>query len=112
MKRSQLIIITDLDGTLLDQETYGYEASRPAIQKVQSLQIPLIPCSSKTRGEIVALREELELEDPFISENGGAIYFLPGYFSDSVKGVISKGRFEAVEEVELDCASEVDAAVD
>ena len=97
MKRCQLIIITDLDGTLLDQETYSYKASRLAIQKVQSLQIPVVLCSSKTRSEIVALSQELDLKDPFISENGGAIYFGPGYFSDAVKGAVSKGRFEAIE---------------
>jgi len=97
LKRSQLIIITDLDGTLLDQETYSYKASRPAIQKVQSLLIPVVLCSSKTRSEIVALSQELDLKDPFISENGGAIYFGSGYFSDAVKGAVSKGRFEAIE---------------
>lgn len=97
MKRSQLVVITDLDGTLLDQETYSYEASQLAIQKLTSLQIPLILCSSKTRSEIVALWEELDLKDPFISENGGAIYFLPGYFPVLVEGTTPKGWFEAVE---------------
>jgi mannosyl-3-phosphoglycerate phosphatase len=97
VKHAQLIVITDLDGTLLDQETYSYEASRPAIQKLTSLQIPLILCSSKTRSEIVALWEQLDLKDPFISENGGAIYFLPGYFPVSVEGATPKGWFEAVE---------------
>jgi mannosyl-3-phosphoglycerate phosphatase family protein len=96
LKGSQLIVITDLDGTLLDQETYSYEASQPAIKTLKSLQIPLTLCSSKTRSEIVVLWEELELKDPFISENGGAIYFLRGYFPNPAEGDASKERFEAI----------------
>ncbi|MFQ5683516.1 MAG: HAD-IIB family hydrolase [Candidatus Binatia bacterium] len=87
MKPSQLVIITDLDGTLLDQKTYSYKASLPVIEKLKSLRIPLILCSSKTQSEIVFLWQELGLKDPFISENGGAIYLLPNYFSFSIQGL-------------------------
>ena len=97
LKRSQLIIITDLDGTLLDQDTYSYEVSLPAIQRLISLHIPLVLCSSKTSSEIIALWEELGLKDPFISENGGAIYILPNTFSFPIESVKSKGPLEALE---------------
>lgn len=92
-----LIVITDLDGTLLDEETYSYEASLPAIQQVTSLGIPLILCSSKTRGEMLPLWKELALADPFIVENGGAIYFPAGYFSSPVAGSKSQKPFEVLE---------------
>lgn len=97
MTLSQLIIITDLDGTLLNQETYSYEASLPAVQRLLSLEIPLILCSSKTFSEIVVLWQELGLKDPFIPENGGAIYFPPRTFPFPLPGTKSKGSFEFLE---------------
>ena len=69
------IIFTDLDGTLLDHDTYSYAPALPALNQIQELGIPLVFCSSKTSAELEALREELKLEDPFISENGGGIHF-------------------------------------
>jgi len=84
LNTKRLIVFTDLDGTLLDQNTYSYRASLPALRKLQALQMPVILCSSKTRAEIEPLWRELPLEDPFIIENGGAICFTPDYFTSAV----------------------------
>ena len=97
MALSRLIVITDLDGTLLDENTYSYQASLPAIQRLKSLGVPLILCSSKTHGEILALWKELSLADPFIVENGGAIYSPVGYFPRSVGGFKSRRPFGVLE---------------
>lgn len=43
--------------------------------------MPVVLCSAKTRAEILPLRGELGSEDPFIVENGGAVYVPQGYFS-------------------------------
>ena len=75
------IVITDLDGTLLDHETYDYSAARPALKKLQEKSIPLILCSSKTAAEIIPFRLEIHNKDPFIVENGGGIFIPEGYFS-------------------------------
>lgn len=93
----KLIVITDLDGTLLDHDSYSYEASLPAVRKLLALKIPLVLCSSKTRHEMVPLWRELGLGDPFISENGGAIYLSPGYFSFPVPHAKSRDGLEVVE---------------
>jgi mannosyl-3-phosphoglycerate phosphatase len=69
-----------LDGTLLDQQTYGYEASLPTLRRLLGLRVPVVLCSSKTHAEMKPLWDELGLRDPFIVENGGAIYIPPGYF--------------------------------
>jgi len=73
--RSQIIIFTDLDGTLLDDQTYDFKPALTALKFIRSRKIPLILVSSKTRAEMDVYRKELSLEDPFIVENGGAIYF-------------------------------------
>ena len=72
---SQILIFTDLDGTLLDNQTYDFNPALPALKLIHSLKIPLILVSSKTRSEIEFLRNRLSLEDPFIAENGGGIFF-------------------------------------
>jgi len=82
LKRSQpqILIFTDLDGTLLDDQTYDFSPALPALKIIHSQKIPLILASSKTRAEIEFIRELLSLESPFIAENGGGIFF-PTSFS-------------------------------
>jgi mannosyl-3-phosphoglycerate phosphatase family protein len=76
----RLIIITDLDGTLLHPRTYSFEEARPALDLIENRNVPLVICSSKTRTEIEVYRKRLHNDHPFISENGGGIYIPPGYF--------------------------------
>lgn len=71
-----LIIFTDLDGTLLDQEDYSYEPALPMLAKLKQHQIPVVPVTSKTRVEVEELRQMVGAHDPFIVENGSAV-FLP-----------------------------------
>lgn len=86
-----------MDGTLLDHESYSYEASLPAIRKLRAHEVPLVLCSSKTRSEILVLWTELGLRDPFISENGGAIFFPPQHFSFPVEGARAQGALAVLE---------------
>lgn len=71
------IIFTDLDGTLLDSQTYGWHKAAPALNLCKRLDVPIILVSSKTRAEMDRLRKKLSVFAPFISENGGGIFF-PG----------------------------------
>jgi mannosyl-3-phosphoglycerate phosphatase len=75
-----LVIFTDLDGTLLDRETYSWKEAWPAIEAVKAKRTPLVFCSAKTRAEQEVIREELGIHDPFIVEDGGAVYIEDGYF--------------------------------
>jgi mannosyl-3-phosphoglycerate phosphatase len=74
------VIFTDLDGTLLDHESYSFEPALPALRLIRESGIPLVVCSSKTRGEIERYRRRLDNRHPFISENGGGIYIPHGCF--------------------------------
>lgn len=70
-----MIVFTDLDGTLLDHESYGYGPARPALAKLAEKGVPLILASSKTGAEIAPLHAELGLGDwPAIVENGAALW--------------------------------------
>lgn len=68
------IVFTDLDGTLLNGETYAYQAALPTLAKLTALGIPVVPVTSKTRQEVAQLRQDVGLRDPFVVENGSAVY--------------------------------------
>jgi len=77
--RPQVLIFTDLDGTLLDRYTYEFSPAAPALEFIRSRRIPLILVSSKTRAEMGLLQQSLCPDDPFITENGGGIFFPPAF---------------------------------
>lgn len=72
---TKLLLYTDLDGTLLDSESYAYDAALPALDALREWDFPLVLVSSKTRGELVVLHRELGLSTPFICENGAAVHW-------------------------------------
>lgn len=78
MKRDRRVVVTDLDGCLLDAATYSWEAARPSLEALRARGIPLVLCSSKTRSEMAPLHAELGLDAPYVFENGGGIVIPPG----------------------------------
>lgn len=76
----RLVLFTDLDGTLLDHDTYSFEPAREALAALESENVPVVFTTSKTRAEIEKWRRLAGNSDPFISENGGAIFVPEGYF--------------------------------
>ena len=69
------LIFTDLDGTLLNKDTYEWKAAEPALNMCRKRHVPVVLTSSKTRAEIENLRRVLSNTSPFITENGGGIFF-------------------------------------
>ncbi len=97
MTKAQILILTDLDGTLLDATTYSYEAASDALSAIQTLGAPLVLVSSKTRSEMEPLRLRLDNRHPFIVENGGALFIPKGYFPFPLEQAESSGDYEVVE---------------
>ena len=71
-KKIKKIIFTDLDGTLLN-ENYEWKTAEDALKKLKELDIPVIFCSAKTRAEQEKLRKEMEVNHPYIVEDGSAV---------------------------------------
>ena len=68
------VVFTDLDGTLLDHQTYSFHEAESALSLLRKRQVPLILASSKTAAEIRPLRKELGFETcEAIVENGAGI---------------------------------------
>lgn len=91
------VVFTDLDGTLIDHDTYSYEAAKPALAALKEHGIPLIFCTSKTRAEIEVYVKELNSPHPFISENGGAIFVPRGYFDVDYDFSKTMGNYRVIE---------------
>lgn len=73
-----LVVFTDLDGTLLRHQDYDWLPASEALAELKRRRIPLVIASSKTRAEIIRWRARLGNQDPFISENGGGLFIPPG----------------------------------
>ncbi|MEH6728409.1 MAG: HAD-IIB family hydrolase, partial [Hyphomicrobiales bacterium] len=77
-----MIVFTDLDGTLLDHETYSCAAASEALSLLRQQGIPLILASSKTAAEIAPLRHDLGFgQCEAIVENGAGM-LEPGAFEE------------------------------
>ena len=74
------LIVTDMDGTLLNHHDYRFDAALPMLAKLQQASIPVIFNTSKTEAELLELVEQLDNHHPFIVENGSAIYRPRDYF--------------------------------
>jgi len=66
--KTLLLIFTDLDGTLLDHDTYDFSPARPALKALRAAQVPLILCSSKSFVEMKYWQEKIGVNHPFITE--------------------------------------------
>lgn len=73
------IIFTDLDGTFLNHDDYSFSPAQEALKQLKEKQIPLIFTTSKTKAEVICLQEKVGIIEPFITENGAALFIPLGY---------------------------------
>ena len=105
IENSSLWVVSDVDGTLMDH-SYDLTPAKETIKTLQKLSIPVILCTSKTAAEVRVIRKELNLIDPYIVENGAAIY---GEDLRKVNGEIILGKkYETLEEILNLISKEVD----
>ena len=96
IENSSIWVVSDVDGTLMDH-SYDLTPAIETIKWLQELSIPVILCTSKTAAEVRVIRKELNLTDPYIVENGGAIY---GESLTRVNGKIILGeKYEILENI-------------
>ncbi|MGJ8651569.1 MAG: HAD-IIB family hydrolase [Opitutaceae bacterium] len=79
--KRKLLVVTDLDGSLLD-DNYSWNAALPALKRLRQLKIPLVLNSSKTVSEMRDMVEALGIQSPVVAENGGllAVHEDSGFF--------------------------------
>jgi len=74
-KKPALVIFTDLDATLLDEDTYSHKKAAPALAACRKAGVPVVLVSSKTFAEMEPLHAGLSFDSPLVAENGGGIFF-------------------------------------
>ncbi|NNF17998.1 MAG: HAD-IIB family hydrolase [Gammaproteobacteria bacterium] len=80
-----MVIFSDLDGTLLDHDTYDWQPAASALEVLQQRDIPVVLVSSKTLAEIVVYRRDMALPHPVVVENGAGIHVPDGYFATTLQ---------------------------
>jgi mannosyl-3-phosphoglycerate phosphatase len=111
------LIFTALEGALVDPHTDSFAAAEEALSELERRKIAYILLTSRTREEIEPLRRKLGHNHPFVTENGGGIFFPDGYFSLRIPGAVRTARYlsiaqgrpyaevcEALDEIAEDCA--------
>lgn len=73
------VIFTDLDGTFLNHDDYSFDSSKDSLKLINEKKIPLLFTTSKTRVEVELLQKKVGIKEPFIVENGAAIFFPKDY---------------------------------
>ena len=73
MNKNKILIFTDLDGSILDRDTFKFDQIKQYIKKILNSGILIIPNSSKTESEISEFNQELGENLAYISENGSVI---------------------------------------
>tara|TARA_B100000809_G_scaffold240984_1_gene263792 strand:+ start:946 stop:1740 length:795 start_codon:yes stop_codon:yes gene_type:complete len=73
------IVFTDLDGTFLNHDNYSFEEAKDALRELDKKEIPLIFTTSKTKMEVELLQNMVGIKEPFIVENGAALFIPKNY---------------------------------
>jgi len=71
---TEWLVVSDLDGTLLNHHDYAFDAAKTAIAELKHKGIPVVLNTSKTYAETVTIREQLGIGNAFIVENGSCLY--------------------------------------
>ncbi|MEM7491819.1 MAG: HAD hydrolase family protein [Pseudomonadota bacterium] len=92
-KAPNFIVFSDLDGTLLDHDTYEFSGAKPALEAVRKHGGMLVLASSKTAAEILPIRAALGFEHcPAIVENGAGILPAENFGPFDVNAQIPVGK--------------------
>ncbi len=90
-------IFTDLDGTLIDFDSYSSELAKPYVEKLIELGHLVVFCSSKTFREQRVLQRELGIEMPCIVENGSAIIAPVGFWKGDIQAFVETDGWHRAE---------------
>ncbi len=90
------LIFSALEGALVDPRTDSYAGAEEALDALDGRKIPYVLLTSRTREEIDPIRHKMGHNHPFITENGGGIFFPDGYFSVKIPGVVRTARYLSV----------------
>jgi mannosyl-3-phosphoglycerate phosphatase family protein len=80
------LVVSGIGGCLIDPVDGDYDAARPAVAALASLEVPLVLCSSRPRAEVELVSRLFGLSAPMIVENGAALVVPDGHLPHGVPG--------------------------
>ena len=90
------LIFTALEGALVDPRTDSFAGAEEALSELDRRKIGFVLLTSRTREQIEPLRRKLGHNHPFVTENGGGIFFPDGYFSLRIPGAVRTARYLSI----------------
>src|SRR4051812_35693578 len=75
-----MLVLTCVDGALRDPAGDSCDAAREAVAALSRRGVPVVLTSYHSRRELIALEDQLGLDEPFIAENGAVVGVPHGYF--------------------------------
>ena len=90
--RQPIFLFSALEDVLINSHTFKWDSAREILNQAYLEQIPWMVWSHWTVQEVIYFRGQLGLVDPFIAENGGALYIPFGYFDFEVNTVQREGH--------------------
>jgi mannosyl-3-phosphoglycerate phosphatase len=100
-----IAVFTDMDGCLLDHDTYDWKPALPALEALKARGAAVVLVTSKSRREVEHWQRLIGLTHPSIVENGGA-----AVLEDGTALALGKPRGEIVPLLE-EAAAEAGAAI-
>jgi predicted mannosyl-3-phosphoglycerate phosphatase (HAD superfamily) len=92
-----ILILTCVDGALRNSTAGPCTSAREAVAALAARRVPVILTSYHPRAELLAVQEELGLDEPFIAENGAALGVPRGYFARLPQVSTPNGRWEIID---------------
>ena len=93
MTAKQVLIFSDLDGTLLDHFTYESTEALSTIEQLNFAEIPIVLTTSKTLVEVTKIQSDLTIDSPLIVENGAAIFIPKNTFKVQPVDTTNYGKY-------------------
>ncbi|GBD93696.1 glucosyl-3-phosphoglycerate/mannosyl-3-phosphoglycerate phosphatase [bacterium BMS3Abin05] len=78
--KKPLVIFSALEDVLIDTRMLQWDEARHALNQLYLTGVPLVLWSRWTFSEVIYFRGQMGITDPFVVENGGALYVPLGYF--------------------------------
>ncbi len=90
------LIFTALEGALVDPQTDSFSGAEEALSELERRKIAFVLLTARTREEIDPIRRKMGHNHPFVTENGGGIFFPDGYFSLRIPGCVRTARYLSI----------------
>ncbi len=90
------LIFTAVEGALVDPRTDSFADAEQALSELERRKIAFVLLTSRTREEIEPIRRKMGHNHPFVTENGGGIFFPDGYFSLRIPGAVRTARYLSI----------------